>query len=371
MSKIYNKGDKIFLYIRFVDKTGNYVSNVQNAKVRILHQQNENIYEDLEWTPMNQLSPTEYFYNYDIPYDSDCGLYDIIYHGEIDGKDAVMIESFHVINKSEQYQNAIKLYGYVNDDINNIPLGNVSIEIIDYEGIYYTQSFTKENGYWEAYIYPGEYEVKFKKQGFIETVVNVQIGDENNEIHFNNITLESERVKMCGNGAYEITDSYVLKNGIPLDGLIVSAYDITNPMQIVASDITDNKGCWKIFLDSGFYFLKVIGNSMGNDFDKTFRLNVADDGKYTLDDMNDNKATIREDFIGQGNGTICYSDVINDRHGNPIVDVQVNAYIGSKLIAQCYTDIMGKYELHLDPGEYTIEIYHPSFKDIADFKINI
>ena len=282
-----------------------------------------------------------------------------------------MIESFHVINKSEQYQNAIKLYGYVNDDINNIALGNVSIEISDYDQIYFTQSFTKENGYWEAFIYPGEYILKFKKQGFLEAIVNVQIGDENNEIHFNNITLESERIKTCGNGTYEITDSYVLKNGIPLDGLTVKAFDIMNPTEIVAMDITDNKGCWKIFLDPGFYFLKVIGNSMGNEFDKTFRLNVSDDGKYSLDDMNDNKASVKEDYISQGNGSICYSDIINDKYGNPIVDVQVNAYKDNKIIAQCYTNIMGKYELYLDPGEYIIDIYHPSFKEIAEFKINI
>lgn len=371
MSKIYHKGDIVFLYVRFLKENGDYATCVKNAKVRILHEHNENIYEDLEWTEMNQLSSTEYFYNYNIPYDSDCGMFDIIYYGEIDDKPATMIESFHVINKSEQYTNAIKLYGYINDDINNMPLSGVSIEIQDVEQIYLTQSFTKENGYWESFIYPGEYICSFKKQGFNEQIINIQVGDENNEIQFNNISLESTRIKTCGNGAYEITDSYVLKNGIPLDGLVVKAFDVTNPQEVVATDITDNKGVWKIFLDSGFYFLKVNGISMNNEFDKTFRLNVADDGKYTLDDMNDNKAVIRDECISSGNGPNIYSDIINDRYGNPIVDVQVNAYQNGKIVAQCYTNIMGKYELHLESGEYMIDIYHPSFKEIAEFKINI
>lgn len=371
MSKIYNKGDKVFLYIRFVDEDNNIVANVNDVKVRILHEKNQNIYEDLEWTEMNKLSDTEYFFNYDIPYDCDCGMYDVIYSGKIDNKDAIMIETFHVINKSEQYNNAIKIYGYVNDSINNLPLSSVSIEISDYDQIYFTQSFTKENGYWEAYIYPGEYIVRFNKNGFFENAINIQIGNENNEVHFNNIIMESQRIKTCGNGAYEVTDSYILKNGIPLDGLNVKAYDIINPTHIIASDITDNKGRWKIYLDPGFYFLKVTGMSMGNDFDKTFRLNVSDDGKYMLDDMNDNKARIREEIVSQGHGEISYSDIITDKYGNPIIDVQVNIYKNNVIIAQCYTDILGKYEVFLDHGEYEVDIYHPSFNEMPRFKINI
>lgn len=371
MSKLYNKGDIVFLYVKFVDNNGDPIENVENARVRILHEKNEQIYEDLSWTPMEQLTTTEYYYNYTIPYDSDCGLYDVVYCGDIDKKVASVVESFHVINRSEIYTDSIKLYGYITDSINNLPLSSVSVEIISNDGIYITQSYTKENGYWESFVYPGEYGCTFKKDGFNTIQTSIQVGDENNEIQFNNISLESIEAKLCGSGAYKVNDSYVLKNGIPLDGLIVEAFSVLNPKEVVAKSITNNKGVWTIFLDPGFYFLKVTGKSMDQDFDKTFRLKVDDDGKYNLDDMNDNKAVIMDNYISAGEGTEMYTDSVTDRYGNPITDVQVSAYKSGKLIAQTYTNSKGVYELFLDKGDYMIDIYHPSFKEICEFKITI
>lgn len=371
MSKLFNKGDIVFLYVKFIDNNGNFIEDVENARVRILHEKNEQIYEDLQWTQMEQLSNTEYYYNYMIPYDADCGLYDVVYCGDINDKMASMVESFHIINKSETYTDSIKLYGYITDSINNLPLSSVSVEIISNDNIYITQSYTKENGYWESFIYPGEYCCTFKKDGFSTIQTNIQVGDENNEIQFNNISLESVESKLCGNGAYKITDSYVLKNGIPLDGLVVEAFSILNPKEVIAKSITNNKGVWTVFLDPGFYFVKVIGKSMNQDFDKTFRLKVDDDGKYNIDDMNDNKATIMDNYISQGSGEHSYTDVITDKYGNPIADVQVSAYKSKKLIAQTYTNSKGIYELFLDSGNYMIDVYHPSFKEVCEFKITI
>lgn len=371
MSKLFNKNDIVFLYVTFVDKNGNPILNINDPRVRILHEKNEQIYEDLPWTQMQQLSSTEYYYNYTIPYNADCGLYDVVYCGDVDDKMASMVESFHVINKSEIYTDSIKLYGYITDSLNNLPLSSVSVEIISMDGIYVTQSYTKDNGYWEAYMYPGEYSCTFKKDGFNTIQTNIQIGDENNEIQFNNISLESKELKLCGNGIYKVTDSYLLKNGIPLDGLIVEAFDILNPKEVVAKSVTNNRGVWTIYLDPGFYFLKVTGKSMDQDFDKTFRLKIEDDGKYNLDDMNDNKATIMDNYISSGNGSETYSDIITDKFGNPITDVQVTAYQSGEIIAQTYTTSTGRYELFLDKGEYIIDIYHPSFKEICEFKITI
>lgn len=369
MAKIYNKGEALFLYIKFDDVKKDSI--IKDVKVRILHEKDENIYEDLEWTEMLALSKNEYYFNYIIPFDADCGLYDIIYNGDVDGKPASMIETFHVINKSEIYDDAIKIYGYIDDSMNNLPLSDVSIEITSNDDIYNTRSYSKENGYWETYLYPGEYTCYFKKQGFQELCINIQIGNENNEMQFNNITLESTQLKTCGDGAYKISDSYSLKNGIPLDGLEVKVFNIFNPTEQVAKDITNSKGVWTVFLDPGNYFLKVSGVSMNNEFDKTFRLNVKDDGKYVIEDMTENKAAIRSEYISNGEGSIKYTDRILDKYENPIVDVQVTAYQNDKIIAQSYSDITGKYELFLDAGEYMIDIYHPSFKEIAEFKITL
>lgn len=371
MSKLYNKGDTVFLYIKFLDENGNYSENVKNVKARILHEKFGDIYEDMEWTMMNQLSTTEYYLNYVIPYDSELGMYDIFYYGEINDKPATMIESFHVINNSEQYDNAIKVYGYITDGLNDIPLSGVTVSVQDSEKIYYTQSITKLNGYWEVFIYPGDYSFEFSKNDFETQTINIQLGDENNEIQFNNVTMESLISKQCGNGAYEVTDSYILKNGIALDGLLVEVFDVNDIKNSVASCITNNKGVWKVFVDPGFYFLKVKGKSMNNDFDRTFRLIVKDNGKYTIEDMDDNKAVI-SDILNNGTGSKEYKDTILDRNGNPIVDVQVNIYDNkNKMIAQCYTNVRGEYIFHLDEGEYKVDIYHPSFKEVSEFKITI
>lgn len=371
MSKLYYKGEIIFLYVKFFNKDNTLAKTVANPKVRILHEHDGNIYEDLSWSELNALSDNEYYFNYEIPYDNDCGQYDVIYYGEIDGEIATVIESFHIINKSEVYNDAIKLYGYIDDDLNKIPLANVGVEVISSDSVYITQSYTKENGYWETYIYPGEYMCTFRKDGFKDFTTNIQLGNDNNEIQFNNISLESNKKRTSGNGICEVSDSYVLKNGIPLDGLKIKAYNILSPSILCASSVTDNHGKWSLHLDPGFYFLKTTGNSMNQDFDKTFRLRINDDCKYEIEDMDNNKAVVQKNHLSTGSGSKVYKDVITDGNDNPIVDVQVTAYKSNNPIAQCYTDSAGKYELHLDPGTYVIDIYHPSFKDIPEINITL
>jgi hypothetical protein len=372
MSKLYFKGDIVFLYVKFFDQNGNVAKKVENPKVRILHSKNCNIYEDLPWTKMNKLmSENEFFVNYPIPFDSECGMFDIVYHGEIDGKVATIVENFHVIEKSQTFSNAIKLYGYVDDIANQIPLAFANIEIMSMDGLYYTQSYTHENGYWEAYLYPGDYMCSFKRDGYKEQVTNIQLGSDTNEIQFNNISLESEIARTNGNGLCKISDSVILKNGIPLDGLKIDAYNIIDPTTLSATCLTNNRGVWEINLDPGYYFLKMSGNSMNMEFDKTFRLKINDDSTYDIEDMDNNKAIAQDEILGPGEGSQTYKDIISDGRGNPIIDVQVNAYKNGKLIAQTYTNAAGEYELFLDKGEYTIDIYHPSFKEIPEFKITL
>lgn len=372
MSKLYYRGDIIFLYVKFYDSNNNVAKNVNNPQVRILHESMGNIYEDLEWTNLKHLNRNEYYLNYKIPEDSKYGLYDIIYYGEIDGKEATIIETFHIINKSEQYKNAIKIYGDINDGRNKIPLSNVNVQIMTSDGLYNTESYTHENGYWESYLYPGEYICKFFKEGYKEIVTNIQLGNESTEIQFNNISMESTIPNINGNGIYEIKDSYILKNGIPLDNLKVDAYNLMEPETICATNITNNKGEWKLFLDTGYYFLKVTGNSMNQNFDKTFRLKVEDDGKYELEDMDNNKAVAKnESYLSNGNGSQKYTDTIFDKSGNPIIDVQVVMLKNNQPIAETYTNAAGKFEFNLDSGQYCLDIYHPSFKDMPPIKINI
>lgn len=371
MSKLYYKGETIFLYVKFYNKDNTIAKEIIDPKVRILHEKDGNIYEDLPWSKLTNLIENEYYFNYTIPFEMDCGQYDVIYYGNINGEVASVIESFHVINKSNIYTDAIKLFGYVNNDINQAPLANVNIEIVSNDNSYLTQTYTKENGYWESFIYPGEYICAFKKEGFKDISTNIQLGNDNLEIQFNNISMESINVRTCGNGICKVSESLILKNGIPLDGLKVEAFNIFNPNILCASNVTNNKGLWELFLDPGFYLLKITGLSMNQDFNKSFRLRINDDCKYTIEDIENNVATVQQNALSNGNGSRVYRDVILDKYNNPIIDVQITAYKNGNAIAQCYTDSAGKYELFLDAGEYMIDVYHPSFKDSPEFSITV
>ena len=371
MSKLYYKGETIFLYVKFFDINNNPAIEVKDPKVRILHCKDDNIYEDLPWSKLSPISKNEYYFNYLIPFDMDCGMYDVIYYGEVNGQVATIIENFHIIEHSETYSDAIKLHGYIDNNFNHTPLANVSIMLTDMNGIYNTQSYSKENGYWETYIYPGNYICTFKKEGFKDFITNIQLGNENSEMQFNNISLESIKPKSNGSGSCKVSDSFILKNGIPLDGLKVEAFNIINPTISSAMDYTNNRGVWEIFLDPGSYLLKINGNSMDMNFDRSLRLKVNDDLTYDIEDMEGNKAIAQNDILGPGNGSHIYRDKITDKYENPIMDVQVNVLKNNIVIAQTYTDAAGNYELYLDKGEYMLDVYHPSFNEIPLIKINV
>ena len=79
------------------------------------------------------------------------------------------------------------------------------------------------------------------------------MGTEDNEVQFNNITLKSFKKKECGEGICCVSDTFTLKNGIPLNGLEVKVYDIENINEVYAKCVTNNDGEWKVFVDPGFY----------------------------------------------------------------------------------------------------------------------
>ena len=325
----------------------------------------------MPWTDLNEISNNEYSYNYKIPFNGSLGQYQVIYVGQIEDKDAHAMETFHVINKSENFINAIKLYGYISDIRTNAELLDCSVKIIDMNtNEVVSQSLSNEQGYWEGYVYPGEYVFRFSKNGFIDLEINAQIGDEHNEMQFNNIGLESEIYKKKGNGIFTVEDKYTLKNGQPLVGLQIKISNIVNPKEVTAEDVTNDSGEWQCFLDSGDYLVKINGRCFGKDFDKTLRLKVNNQGEYNFDDLSKNTAMIAEqNYISPGEGAIEVKNEIKDRYGNPIIDVQVNALRPNNMndiIAQTYTNINGQWILNLDPGNYIIEYYHPKFKTITE-----
>lgn len=375
MSKFYFRGDTIFLYTQFVDATGK-PCQAEEPQVRILHDNDGDIYEDLPWTDMQVMSESEYYLNFNVPYISDLGQYQAIYSGKINGEEAYVIETFHIVSKSDKYEDTVKIYGNVHDIRTGITLSDSNIVVINSEtGEKISQSLTNEEGYWEAYLYPGVYTFKFSKIDFKNMDINVEIGDEHNEIQFNNVGLESESASSKGNGIFQVGDKYVTKQGTPLNGLNISIAAIENPMITIAADQTNNEGQWNCYLDPGTYILKLVGKSLGTDFNRTFRVKVDDVGGYKFEDISKNTATVSKSTChDNGTGSKTISDYVKDRHGNPIIDVLVNAFnegaqlLDSNIIAQDYTDVQGKWTLNLEPGNYIIEFYHPDFKEFTEKK---
>jgi hypothetical protein len=369
MSNLYYRGDTIFLYVQFTDQQGN-ICSADKTKVRILHDKDGTVYEDLPWKNMQQMGYGEYFYNFKIANDADIGQYQIIYQGIVDGQEAYVIEVFHTIARSDKYPNAIKLYGYINDIRALVPLADSNVMIYDVitnEAMY--QTIANLDGYWEAYLYPGEYKFVFSQNGYNPIDITAQIGDEHTEIQFNNIGLENETASQTGNGMYPVNDRYITKHNTPLTNLVVSIANVNDPTNIIAKDTTDKDGNWQCFLNPGVYIMKLTGNALNKDFNKTFRIKVEDNGQFKFEDLTKNVASVAsQPNIGSGDGTITVADEVKDKNGNPIIDVQVNAFKkgvvldDKNIIAQDYTDVQGKWALQLETGNYTIEFYHPNFK---------
>ena len=366
MENIFYLGDNVPLYIKFMDDELNncYVSD---AKVRILHEKDGEIYEDLEWTDLVQISENEYIYNYTIPLDSDLGQYQIIYVGKNTDKEACKVDTINIINKNVNYINPIKIFGYVQNikDFNNIQDVNVQIYDDNNQRVFTTK--TNIDGYWESYIYPNKYNFLFQKVGFKDCSINVEINEEINEQQFETIGLYLLN-DTRGNGTFKISESFKSKYGLPLVNLDINIYDILNPKTILAKDVTNEDGSFTCFLDEGVYILKAIGVSFSKDFNKTFKLKVDNDGSMILEDLSKNIAMLTNmEIISNGNGMLKITDNIMDKNGNGIIDVQVNALdLKGNLIAQDYTNVAGEWTLNLDPGQYIIEYYHPKFKVITE-----
>lgn len=377
-SSLYYRGDTILLYTKFEDINGKPAEKVLHPTVEVVHEKNGQYVRDLETTDLIRLSNSEYFYSLQISHDADYGFREVIYNGTIDGNLAQVVEDFHVIPNPTFGTNVIKILGLVHQLRTGYPLigSSVKVTTVD-ETEVFSETFTKEDGSWECFLYPGEYKFYFYKVGFQPQTIIAQIGNEQTEMKFSNIALESELDKKKGNGVYTITDKYHTKYGVPLNSLKVEAYSIFNMLgDSVAEDITNDDGEWTLYLDPGIYLLKVNGNSLGEEYSYTFRLKIDDVGETQFENLSSNVAVAsNEQPVGKGyledENSIIVTDYIKDAQNNPIIDVQVNVFLPKdldKIIAQDYTNVEGKWEVYLPAGNYVFEYYHPEFNVITENK---
>lgn len=371
MNKVYKRGEDIFLYVQFKDENNNPI-DISNAMVRITYEKDNEIKELLPWQDLEQMSNNEYYFNFLIPDDASYTIYQIEYEGQYTEQiGARIVENFYVIPSSDSFDSAIKVYGYVHQLMTGYPLIGVDISIESKnDSSSVSKTYTGEGGIWEVYLYPGEYIFKFNKFGFKEQSMIIQLGSSYNEIQFDNVALESQLDEKKGLGVFKVNDKYTTKEGVPLNNLSIKAFNAYNPTIVFGEDTTNINGEWELFLDPGMYLLKVNGTSLSNDFNQIFRVKVSQNGEFSFENLNENVAVpqIVED-IGRGNGLKEVTDVVTDASGNPIIDVQVSVYNAnnnSKIIAQDYTDVGGKWTVFLDPGKYTIVFYHPDFHEFKE-----
>ncbi|MNJ90194.1 hypothetical protein D3C87_77880 [compost metagenome] len=379
MSKVYHRGEDLFLYVIFKDEKNKVISNIMDPTVTIVYEKNGSEEILIADQPLNIMSNlnAEYYFNYTLPDDLHYSIYQIIYEGKYEEQIIRVVEEFHVIPSSESYDNAVKVYGFVHQS--EYPLIGVTVVVNnDIDSKVIAKSYTREDGLWETYLYPGEYDFTFSKFGFNDQTFRIQLGTDYDEIQFDNVTLESEIDMKKGNGIFKISEKYMRKDGTPLNGLNVRVFNTFNIEQIYAECITNNSGEWELFLDSGIYLLKVEGDSLAENFDQVFRLKIDQNGKATFEDLSQNVALpiIIMDDIDEGDPNlpenIEVSDVVTDINGLPIIDVQLCVYSKNdcnRLIAQSYTDVSGRWTIYVKPGSYKFEFYHPEFNEFSEDRI--
>lgn len=362
----YSPGDSVLLYAQFHNDPTK-TSFLVPATVEVLYDNGQ--IQTLLQTEMTTEDYINYYYEFQIPKDAEYGQYQVIYTGFQDNQEHKLFEDFYVVNYQKDV-NPIRVYGYVYDELKHDCIIDTSIDIINVDdNITYT---TKTNlvGQWEIYLYSGNYKFVFKKNNYKTQQIIARIEDNAQNVPFNNITLTPITDDNKGNGLYEVKDQYILKDGQPIENLNIKVYKLNDLQNAIVNTYTNDDGWWYAYLDNGNYLLKVNGKFNNNVYDKTFRLQVKNNGEFQMQNISNNVASENTVFYNNGNGMYKYSDVVLDTKGEPIVDVQVNIIENNEIKYQYYTDLNGRFIFMLDEGVYDIEYYHPSFKTITD-KITI
>lgn len=365
------QGDKKILYCEF--KVDGESVKVENPQVRILHEFEDKVYEDLPWQNMTAMDEG-YIYNFDTNVCETDGKYVIVYRSTYNGKTLNEIEEFNIIPHNLESNNTIYIYGFVNDINNNRLIKNAKVKVVDCEnGKTIYQTTTDEDGKWEVYIAPSDYEFKFELEGYGSRSVRVQIGDENKEIQFNNIALEKQADKALGEGLYKIEDEFTSKNHMGIANIGIEIFSSEDVDKCLITTSTDKKGKWKAFLDDGSYLLKI---TLPSGVKKKFQMTVYNDGAKSIDEIVSKESTVIQKQVGNGNGECPLTDYVLDAHGNGIDNALVRAFIYNidtdsyELECQSYTTPEGQFNLNLNHGKYKLIVQGDGFQKVEQI-INV
>ena len=352
------KGDIQSLYCEFVNDKN--VVKVKNPKVRILHEENDNVYEDLPW--QNMLPFDEgYVYAFDTNICKICGKYVVVFEGEYKDKKLNVIDEFTIIQKNIETENNILLYGFIFDIDTDKQLKNavITIKNLDNNDIVY-KVYSDVDGRWDVKIAPGDYEFEFNLYGYEVKTVRAQIGDAHKELQFNNVSLEGKS-GLVGEGTYYIEDTFVAKNNLGIENIDVYIYDVSDVANPIIKTKTNQKGRWKVLLNIGAYIVKII---LPSGLEKKFQLQVYSGGEKKIEEMS---VKSFKNKTMNGIGTQKVTDLILDAHGNGIANANIQAlrYNKEKDIyefeCEDYTSETGEFNLNLNEGKYKLVISHAKF----------
>ena len=356
----YNKGDSIPLYVEF--KFNDEIVNVDTPRVRVLHEIDEKIYEDLPWKVMKPFADG-YIYNLDSNTLDVIGEYVAVYEGMYNSEKLNNVEAFEltVPNILEQESiDKIKIYGFVDDLNEHKLLKDVKIKIKNLvDGNIVHQTLSDYSGRWEAYCFAGEFEFEFSLAGYETKILQVQVGDENSEVQFNNISLENQKDKILGSGMFKIEDSFTDKMGLGIKDISINVYSLDDTNKPLLTTTTDSYGKWKAFLDSGSYLIKI---KLPSGVEKILSMTIDSEGKASIKETKQSNSKSIQN-INTTFGNKCVSDYIKDAHGNGLENVRISVFKNDQNIGETYTDINGYFTLNLDNGVYKIVCSKEKFKE--------
>jgi len=358
------KGDIKSLYCEFKEKKE--FLKVKKPRVRVLHEEDGKVYEILSWKDLTPLG-NGYIYSFDTNICKSYGKYVSVFEGIYKKQKLNVVEEFDIVVKNVDDTNAIYIYGYINDIDTERPLQTtqVSIKNLDNNEIVF-QTLSDVDGKWEAKILPGDYEFIFNCSKYIEKSIRAQVGDENKEIQFNNVSLEQKRnAEMFSYGIFCISDSFVTKNNLPIQNVEVKIYDAADIKKLLCICTTNAKGKWVARLSSGSYFLDV---TMPSGVKKKFQMNIDENGDKKISEIKQQDTYVQNEKLTNGSGSEKVTDFILDAHGNGIYNVRVQAYIYNSstdnytIVCEDYTTRTGEFTLNLDKGKYKFVISCDRYK---------
>jgi len=355
----YLKGDQIPLFTEF--KQDDKIIKVESPRVRVLQERDNQIYEVMTWKSMSPFVEG-YMYMFNSSICDYPGEYVVVFSGKYNENTLNQLDKFNLKIKTQSSSNQIKIYGIVNDMGDKHFLQDTKITFTNMiTGSIASETTSDYSGAWECFVYPGRFNVIFSKDRYHDKILQIQIGDEKNEIQFNTISLESQSQFNHGSGMYRVNDNFTSKNGLGIENINISIYHSNSLDEVLVNVVTDYTGKWEVFLDDGSYVLKA---QLPSGLIKVFDLQVQQGGEHLIKEIVSNNATtISGENTTLGSNVI--TDFVQDAHGNGIANVKLSVYKEDKLIGNAFTLADGSFSLNLDSGTYKITCEHDNFKSYS------